>query len=72
MGPNDYGIFKPVAETCEDCSRHVSVDLIVVEDGGEGVDGGETLSNCCRGGAMEDMLKVFMMEGGAARTMAIK
>jgi hypothetical protein len=66
MRPYCDGVFKPVTEAREDCSRHVRVDRIGREDGGEGVESSEALGDSGGGGA------VFMVEGGAAWAGAVK
>jgi hypothetical protein len=61
-----------VAETSSDGEEKVLADLLGLQTGGEGGQTGGSMCDGSRIGAMEDVFKVFVVEGGATRASAIE
>jgi hypothetical protein len=71
MGPDSNCIFKPVAETSSDGEEKVVAYLMGLQTGGGGGHAGGTMDYGSRIGAMEDVFKIFVVEGGTTRVSAI-
>jgi hypothetical protein len=73
VGPYCSSVIKPCTEAREDGFGHVGADFIGGECVSEVDDGRGAVSNSHqRSGALEDVLKVFVVEGDATRAAPIK
>jgi hypothetical protein len=72
MWPVSDCVVELVAKTSEDGVEHVGVNFALLESGGERGQTGGAMSNGSGGGAMEDVLKVFMVEGGASWAASVE
>jgi hypothetical protein len=73
VGPYCSSVVKPCPEAGKDGFGHVGANFVGGKCVSEGDDGRGAVSNSQRSGALEDVLKVFVMEqGGATRAAPIK
>jgi hypothetical protein len=71
--PDGKGVFKSVTKASKDCLEHIGANCSGSSKScGKGCEMLNSFGNSRRGIAVEDMLKVFVVEGGAAWAAAVE